>query len=432
MSSTVHQTGVELPPNGRSAAVHPGAHPPLDIAKIRRDFPILDQAVHGKKLVYLDNGATSQKPRVVIEAITRYYQHDNANIHRGVHALSMRATDAHDVAREAVRRFLNAAETREIIFVRGATEAVNLVAETYGRANVGAGDEVLISAMEHHSNIVPWQILCEEKGARLRVAPINDAGELIVEEFEKLLGPRTRIVAVAHVSNALGTVNPLRKIIKLAHDRGVPVLVDGAQAAPHLPIDVQALDCDFYAFSGHKVYGPTGIGVLYGKSELLEEMPPYQGGGDMIRSVTFEKTTYNVLPYKFEAGTPDIAGAIGLGAALEYVMNLGMDRVAAHEHDLLEYGTAQLSAVKGVRLIGTARERAGVISFVVDGVHPHDLGTILDREGIAIRTGHHCAQPVMERFGVPATARASFGVYNTREEIDALASGISRAHEVMG
>lgn len=432
MSSTVHRTGIELPPNGRSAGVHPGAHLPLDIAKIRRDFPVLDQAVHGKKLVYLDNGATSQKPRVVIDAITRYYQHDNANIHRGVHALSMRATDAHDAAREEVRRFLNAAETREIIFVRGATEAVNLVAETYGRANVGAGDEVLISAMEHHSNIVPWQILCAEKGARLRVAPINDAGELIVEEFEKLLGPRTRIVAVAHVSNALGTVNPLRKIIKLAHDREVPVLVDGAQAAPHLPIDVQALDCDFYVFSGHKVYGPTGIGVLYGKSELLEEMPPYQGGGDMIRSVSFEKTTYNVLPYKFEAGTPDIAGAIGLGAALDYVMNLGMDRVAAHEHDLLEYGTAQLSAVKGVRLIGTARERAGVISFVVDGVHPHDLGTILDREGIAIRTGHHCAQPVMERFGVPATARASFGVYNTREEIDALASGISRAHEVMG
>ena len=432
MSSTVHQTGIELPPNGRSAGVHPAAHPLLDIAKIRRDFPVLDQAVHGKKLVYLDNAATSQKPRAVIDAITRYYQHDNANIHRGVHALSMRATEAHDEAREVVRRFLHAAQTREIIFVRGATEAVNLVAETYGRANVGAGDEVLISAMEHHSNIVPWQILCDEKGARLRVAPINDAGELIVEEFEKLLGPRTRIVAVAHVSNALGTVNPLRKIIKLAHDRGVPVLVDGAQAAPHLPIDVQALDCDFYAFSGHKVYGPTGIGVLYGKSELLEEMPPYQGGGDMIRSVTFEKTTYNVLPYKFEAGTPDIAGAIGLGAALEYVMNLGMDRVAAHEHDLLEYGTAQLSAVKGVRLIGTARERAGVISFVVDGVHPHDLGTILDREGIAIRTGHHCAQPVMERFGVPATARASFGVYNTREEIDALASGISRAHEVMG
>lgn len=428
MSSTVHQTGVELPPNGRSAVVHPA----LDIAKVRRDFPILDQAVHGKKLVYLDNGATSQKPRAVIEAVARYYQHDNANIHRGVHALSLRATDAHDEARESVRRFLHAAQTREIIFVRGATEAVNLVAETYGRANVGAGDEVLISAMEHHSNIVPWQILCEEKGARLRVAPINDAGELILEEFEKLLGPRTRIVAVAHVSNALGTVNPLRKIIKLAHDHGVPVLVDGAQAAPHLPIDVQALDCDFYAFSGHKVYGPTGIGVLYGKSELLEEMPPYQGGGDMIRSVTFEKTTYNVLPYKFEAGTPDIAGAIGLGAALEYVMNLGMDRVAAHEHDLLEYATAQVSAVEGVRLIGTARERAGVLSFVVDNVHPHDLGTILDREGIAIRTGHHCAQPVMERFGVPATARASFGVYNTRDEIDALVSGIRRAHEVMG
>jgi len=402
----------------------------LDVGRIRRDFPILDQTIHGKKLVYLDNAATSQKPRAVIDAIVHYYEHYNANIHRGVHTLSVRATEAHDEARETVRRFIQAADANEIIFVRGATEAVNLVAETYGRANVGEGDEVLITAMEHHSNIVPWQILCEEKHAHLRVAPINDAGELDFEAYEKLLSPRTRIVAVAHVSNALGTVNPLRKIIQLAHAHNVPVLVDGAQAVPHFAVDVQALGCDFYAFSGHKVYGPTGIGVLYGKEELLAEMPPYQGGGDMISSVTFEKTTYNVVPYKFEAGTPDIAGAIGLGAALEYVMGLGMDRVTAHGRDLLDYATEKVGALPGVQLIGTARERAGVLSFVMDGVHPHDLGTILDREGIAIRTGHHCAQPVMERFGIPATARASFAVYNTREDVDALVEGIGKAHEV--
>jgi cysteine desulfurase / selenocysteine lyase len=402
----------------------------LDVEGIRRDFPILDQTIHGKKLVYLDNAATSQKPRAVIDAIVRYYEHYNSNVHRGVHTLSMRATEAHDEARETVRRFIQAADASEIIFVRGATEAVNLVAQTYGRANVGAGDEVLITAMEHHSNIVPWQILCEEKGAHLRVAPISDTGELELEAFEKLLSPRTRIVAVAHVSNALGTVNPLRKIIQLAHAHGVPVLVDGAQAVPHLPVDVQALGCDFYAFSGHKIYGPTGIGVLYGKEELLAEMPPYQGGGDMIRSVTFEKTTYNVLPYMFEAGTPDIAGAIGLGVALQYVMGLGMDRVAAHGQDLLAYATEKVGAIDGVRLIGTAQHRAGVLSFVLDNVHPHDLGTILDREGIAIRTGHHCAQPVMDRFGIPATARASFAVYNTTEEIDALVEGIRKAHEV--
>jgi cysteine desulfurase / selenocysteine lyase len=418
MSTAVHRTGLDL------AA--------LDVERIRRDFPILDQAIHGKKLVYLDNGATSQKPRAVIDAIVRYYQHDNANVHRGVHTLSVRATEAHDEARETVRRFIQAADAGEIIFVRGATEAVNLVAETYGRANVGAGDEVLITAMEHHSNIVPWQMLCDEKRAHLRVAPINDAGELDLDAFEKLLSPRTRIVAVAHVSNALGTVNPLRKIIQLAHAHGVPVLVDGAQAVPHLPVDVQALGCDFYAFSGHKIYGPTGIGVLYGKEELLAEMPPYQGGGDMISSVTFEKTTYNVVPYKFEAGTPDIAGAIGLGVALEYVMALGMDRVAAHDQDLLAYATEKVGAIDGVRLIGTAQHRAGVLSFLVGDIHPHDLGTILDREGIAIRTGHHCAQPVMERFGIPATARASFAVYNTRQEVDALVSGILKAREVLG
>ncbi len=412
-------------------AVAPGAGFPNG-EEIRRDFPILSERVHGKRLVYLDNGATSQKPWAVIHAIMRYYEQDNANIHRGVHTLSMRATEAHDAARRTVQHFLHAGEAREIVFVRGATEAINLVAQSYGRAHVTAGNEVLITAMEHHSNIVPWQMLCEEKQARLRVAPIDDCGELRMEEFEKLIGPRTRIVAVTHVSNALGTVNPLRRIIDLAHRQNVPVLVDGAQAAPHLPVDVQALDCDFYAFSGHKVYGPTGIGAIYGKAALLDAMPPYQGGGDMIRSVTFEKTTYNELPFKFEAGTPDIAGAIGLGAALEYVGALGMDNIAAHGQDLLAYATEAVGAIPGVRLIGTASQRAGVLSFVSDHVHPHDLGTILDREGVAIRTGHHCAQPVMDRFGIPATARASFAVYNTREDIDALVEGIAKAHEVFG
>jgi cysteine desulfurase/selenocysteine lyase len=402
----------------------------LDLVKIRGDFPILAEKVHGRNLVYLDNAATSQKPRAVIEAIVRYYEQLNANIHRGVHTLSVRATEAHDAARQTVKQFLNAGDRREIIFVRGATEAINLVAQTYGRRHVAAGDEVLITAMEHHSNIVPWQILCEEKGAQLKVAPIDDNGELRLEEFEKLIGPRTKMVAVTHVSNALGTVNPLREMIELAHRRGVPVLVDGAQAVPHFAVNVQALDCDFYAFSGHKVYGPTGIGVLYGKHALLDAMPPYQGGGDMISSVTFEKTTYNVLPFKFEAGTPDIAGAIALGAAIDYIGGIGMDKIAAHEHELLAYATEAVGAIPGVRLIGTASERAGALSFVLDGVHPHDLGTILDREGIAIRTGHHCAQPVMERFGIPATARASFAVYNTKEEVDALVEGIQVAREV--
>ena len=402
----------------------------LDLAKIRADFPILAERINGRPLVYLDNAATSQKPRVVLDAITNYYEHLNANIHRGVHTLSVRATEAHDAARLTVKQFINAADTREIIFVRGATEAINLVAQTYGRKHVGAGDEVLITAMEHHSNIVPWQILCEEKGAHLKVAPIDDRGELILDEFARLIGPRTKIVAVTHVSNALGTVLPLREMIELAHRRGVPVLVDGAQAVPHFAVDVQALDADFYAFSGHKVYGPTGIGVLYGKRALLDAMPPYQGGGDMIRSVTFEKTTYNDLPWKFEAGTPDIAGAIALGAALKYITDLGMDNIAAHENDLLVYATEAVGAIPGVELIGTARERVGVVSFVLDSVHPHDLGTILDREGIAIRTGHHCAQPVMERFGIPATARASFAVYNTKEEVDALVEGIRAAREV--
>ena len=402
----------------------------FDVQAIRRDFPILHQTVHGHPLVYLDNAATSQKPMVVIDAIRNYYSVDNSNIHRGVHALSERSTRHYEEGRIHIQRFLGAADPREIIFVRGTTEAINLVAWTYGRTRIHAGDEILISALEHHSNIVPWQILCEEKGAHLKVAPINDRGELRLDEFEKLIGPRTRIVAVTQVSNALGTVNPLSEMIEMAHRRGVPVLVDGAQAVPHFAVDVQALDCDFYAFSGHKVYGPTGIGVLYGKAALLNAMPPYQGGGDMISSVTFEKTTYNHLPFKFEAGTPDIAGAIALGKALEYIGALGMDKVAAHEHQLLAYATSAVGAVPGVRLIGTASERAGVLSFVMEGVHPHDLGTILDQEGIAIRTGHHCAQPVMERFHIPATARASFAIYNTKEEVDALVEGIRKAHEV--
>ena len=402
----------------------------LDLARIRVDFPILAERINGKPLVYLDNGATSQKPQVVLDAIANYYTHMNANIHRGVHTLSVRATEAHDAARQTVRKFLNVADTREIIFVRGATEAINLVAQTYGRVHVGAGDEVLITAMEHHSNIVPWQILSEEKGAHLKVAPINDRGELMLDEFAKLIRPRTKIVAVTHVSNALGTVVPLREVIDIAHRSGVPVLVDGAQAVPHFSVDVQALDCDFYAFSGHKVYGPTGIGVLYGKRALLNAMPPYQGGGDMISSVTFEKTIFNKLPFKFEAGTPDISGAIGLAAAIRYLDGIGIENVAAHEHDLLEYATEKVSAIPGIRPVGTAKEKAGVLSFVMEGIHPHDIGTILDQEGIAIRTGHHCSQPVMQRFDIPATARASFALYNTREEVDALVAGIEKVQEV--
>jgi cysteine desulfurase/selenocysteine lyase len=402
----------------------------LDVTAIRKDFPILAQQVHGKPLVYLDNAATSQKPKCVIEALTRFYQMDNANIHRGVHQLSERSTQSYEAARGKVQRFLNAANTREIVFVRGATEGINLVAQTYGRTHVGAGDEIVISAMEHHSNIVPWQMLCEEKDAVLRVIPINDRGEVEFDQFEKLLNHRTRLVAVSHVSNALGTINPVREIVNTAHGWNVPVLIDGAQAVPHMKVDVRSLDCDFYVFSGHKVFGPTGIGVLYGKEQLLEEMPPWQGGGDMISSVTFEKTTYNDLPYKFEAGTPNIAGVIGLGAAIDYLDQIGMDAVAAHEHDLLEYGTRALESISGLRLIGTAREKAGVLSFVIDGVHPHDAGTILDREGVAVRAGHHCAQPVMDRFGVSATTRASLAFYNTREDIDALVAGIQKVKEV--
>jgi cysteine desulfurase / selenocysteine lyase len=404
----------------------------FDVERVRADFPILATEVHGKPLVYLDNAATSQKPQAVIDAILRYYQGTNANVHRGVHYLSETATEEYEAARRTAQQFINAPHIHEIIFVRGTTEGINLVAQTFGRARIGSGDEVLITAMEHHSNIVPWQILCQEKGAKLQVAPVNDDGELLLDEFAKLLGPRTKLAAVTHVSNALGTVNPLKRMVELAHAQGVPVLVDGAQAAPHLKVDVQALDCDFYTFSGHKIYGPTGIGVLYGKTALLDSMPPYQGGGDMISSVTFDKTTYNKLPYKFEAGTPDIAGVIGLGAALNYVNGLGIENIAAHEHGVLEYATARVTAIPGLRIIGTAREKAGVISFVIEGVHPHDVGTILDREGIAIRTGHHCAQPVMERFGVPATSRASFAVYNTRGEVDALVHGIEKVKEVFG
>jgi len=403
-----------------------------DVLKVRKDFPILHQMVHGKPLVYLDNAATTQKPLAVIEAIENYYRRDNSNIHRGVHTLSERATEAYESVRVAAQRFLNAADQREIIFVRGTTEAINLVAQTYGRKNVGSGDEVLITAMEHHSNIVPWQLLCEEKGAKLRVAPINDRGELLLDEFEKLLGPNTKIVAVGHLSNALGTINPVREIVRMAHARNVPVLVDGAQAAPRMQVDVQDLDCDFYALSSHKIYGPTGIGILYGKTKLLEVMPPYQGGGDMIASVTFEKTVYNRLPYKFEAGTPNIADTIGLGAAFEYLNGLGMEQIERHEAEVLEYATKSVEAIPGVRVVGTAREKAGVLSFVMEDIHPHDIGTILDSEGIAVRTGHHCAQPVMQRFGIPATARASFGLYNTREEVDALVKGIRKVQEVLG
>ncbi len=400
------------------------------VERIRQDFPTLQEKVRGRPLVYLDNAATSQKPQVVIDAITRYYLSVNSNVHRGVHFLSELATQAYESARGRVRQFLNAAHDREIIFTRGTTEGINLVAHSLGRSRIRAGDEILISAMEHHSNIVPWQMVCEERGARLRVIPITDAGELILEEYDRLLKDRTRLVAVAHISNALGTINPVKQIIGMAHRRGIPVLLDGAQAAPHLRVDVQDLDCDFFALSGHKMFGPTGIGILYGKADLLEAMPPYQGGGDMISAVTFEKTLYNSLPYKFEAGTPNIAGAIGLGVAIEYVQRIGMDRIAAHEAGLLAYGTELLSAIPGLRIIGTAKEKAGVLSFVLEGVHAHDIGTILDHEGIAIRAGHHCAMPVMKRFGVPATARASLAFYNTRGELDALAKGLHKVIEV--
>lgn len=406
--------------------------PEFDVNRIRKDFPILQQAVHNKPLVYLDNGATSQKPQAVIDAIEHYYKQDNANVHRGVHSLSERATQGYEQARETARRFLNAAHHREIIFVRGTTEAVNLVAQSFARPRLQPGDEILLTEMEHHSNIVPWQIACQQTGARLRVLPVNETGELQLEQYPALLGARTRLVAVVHLSNSLGTINPIQTIIDAAHARGIPILIDGAQAVPHIPVDVQALGCDFYTFSGHKVYGPTGIGVLYGRGEFLEAMEPYQGGGEMIRRVTFEETLYNVVPYKFEAGTPNIAGAIGLGVALNYLADLGLEAVAAHENALLSYATAAVKRVPGLRIIGTASEKAGILSFVMDGVHPHDIGTILDTEGVAVRAGHHCTMPLMLRYGIPGTARASFALYNTREDVDALIRGIEKVREVFG
>jgi cysteine desulfurase/selenocysteine lyase len=404
----------------------------FDVEQVRAEFPILQRQVHGKPLVYLDSAASAQKPRAVLDAILRYYEHTNANVHRGVHRLAEEATDAHEGARETVRRFLNAPSTKEIVFVRGATEGVNLVAQSFARPRLVPGDEILVTGMEHHANIVPWQIVGQQTGASLAVVPIDDRGEISLEDLERRIGPRTRLVAVAHVSNALGTVNPVREIVRIAHRRGIPVLVDGAQAVPHQPVDLRDLDADFYVFSGHKVYAPTGIGVLYGKAEHLEAMPPWQGGGDMIRSVTFERTTWNDLPWKFEAGTPHIEGAVGLAAALDWVGRIGLDRIAAWEHALLERATASLLEVPGLRIVGTARSKAAVLSFVLDGIHPHDVGTILDREGIAVRTGHHCAQPVMDRYGLPATTRASFAAYNTFEEVEALVAGLRKVREVFG
>ncbi len=402
------------------------------MATVRRDFPVLSGLANGKPLIYLDNAATSQKPQQVVKALSTFYEKENANIHRGVHELSQRATLAYEQARSNLQRFLNAADPHEIVFVRGTTEAINLVATTFGRSRLGPGDEIVVSAMEHHSNIVPWQLACEIAGAGLRVIPMSDAGELDLDAYRALLTDRTKLVAVVHISNSLGTVNPVSELASIAHEHDVPILVDGAQAAPHMPIDVQALGADFYALSGHKMFGPTGIGVLYGRAKLLESLPPYQGGGEMIRSVSFEKTTYAPLPAKFEAGTPHIAGAIGLGAAVDYIRGLSWDWIQQHEHDLLEYATGALEQIPGVRIVGTARDKAAVLSFVMDGVHAHDIGTILDQEGIAIRTGHHCTQPVMTRLGLPATARASFAFYNTRAEVDALVTGVERVREVFG
>ncbi|MBI4403524.1 MAG: cysteine desulfurase [Deltaproteobacteria bacterium] len=401
-----------------------------DVWNIRRDFPILKQKIHGKPLIYLDNAATAQKPHQVIEAVNRFYLEDCSNIHRGVHTLSERATKAYENAREKVRQFINAKSNKEIIFVRGATEAINLVAQAFGRTTVGAMDEIVLSSMEHHSNIVPWQMLCEEKGAHLRVIPMNEEGDLNLDKVNLPFNERTKLVALTHVSNAIGTINPIRKVIEAAHLRNIPVLIDGAQSAPHFRVDVQQLGCDFYVFSGHKLYGPTGVGVLYGKQSLLERMPPYQGGGDMIRSVTFEKTVFNELPYKFEAGTPNISGVTGLGAAIDYVHSVGLEQIEPYERSLTQYALEQLATYPWIRLIGRPRERVSVISFVVDGIHPHDVGTILDQEGIAIRTGHHCAQPVMEHFGLSATCRLSLAFYNTREEIDALVGALKKAREV--
>lgn len=402
----------------------------FNVNQIRDDFPILKQMVNGNPLVYLDNGATSQKPQSVIDAIVNYYTTTNSNVHRGVHTMSQQATDGYEGARTKIRQFINARDDKEIIYTRNTTEGINLVAYSYGRQNVGPGDDIIVSNMEHHSNIVPWQMLCEEKGANLRVVPIDDSGELLMDEYEKMLSPHTKLVSITHVSNALGTILPTAQIVDMAHAHGTPVLLDGAQAVPHMPVDMQELDCDFYVFSGHKLFGPTGIGILYGKAEYLEAMSPFLGGGEMIKSVTFEKTIYNDLPYKFEGGTPDIAGAIGLGAAIDYVNNLGFDQITAHEDELLRYGTDALSSIEGLKIIGTAGHKAGILSFVMDKAHPHDIGTILDGQGIAVRTGHHCAQPVMQRFQIPATTRASLAFYNTKEDIDALIKGIDRVLEV--
>jgi cysteine desulfurase / selenocysteine lyase len=404
----------------------------IDIQKIRQDFPILNEQIRGKPLVYLDNAASSQKPNVVIDAISHNYRHDYANIHRGVHTLSERSTAAYENAREKVKLFINAASVKEIIFVRGTTEAINLVAQTFGRENIKAGEEILITTMEHHSNIVPWQMLCQQTGAVLKVVPINHQGEMIYEEFERLLSDKTRLVAVGHMSNALGTINPVKDIINAAHDRNIPVLLDGAQAIPHMAVDVRDLDCDFYAFSGHKLYGPSGIGVLYGKQALLEAMPPYQGGGDMIRKVTFTETEYNVLPYKFEAGTPNIADTIALGSAVDYLSEIGMDNIAAYEYELLSYATKKANKISGLKIIGEAKHKGAILSFVLDKVHPHDIGTMLDTVGIAVRAGHHCAMPVMDFFQVPATARASFAIYNTKEEIDLLMEAVAELIKVFG
>ena len=403
-----------------------------DVARVRKDFPILGRTVHGKPLAYLDNAASSQKPHAVIEAISSYYSTTHANIHRAVHTLCEEATAAYEGSRARLASFVGSAEPREVVFVRGATEAINLVAQAFARPRLSPGDEVLISYLEHHSNIVPWQVVCRQTGAVLRVAPIDERGQIVLEEYERLLGPRTRVVALAHVSNALGTVNPVAEMVRMAREHGAHVLIDGAQAAPHLPIDVAALDCDFYVLSGHKMYGPTGIGVLWARGRLLEEMEPYETGGEMIRSVSFEGTTYNDVPHKFEAGTPHIAGAVGLGAAADYLAGLGLEALARHEDDLLAYATECLREVPGLRLIGTAEHKAGVVSFVLADIHPHDAGTILDREGVAVRTGHHCAQPAIEFFGIPATVRASFGAYNTREEIDQLVRGLHAVLEVFG
>ena len=402
----------------------------FDAERLRADFPILATLARGKPLVFLDSAASAQKPRAVLDAMQRFYESSYANVHRGVYELSERATQAFEGVRSKVARFIGAAEAREIVFVRGTTEAINLVAHGLARTTLGPGDEVLITELEHHSNIVPWQMACQERGAKLRVVGIDDRGDLVLEELDKLLGPRTKLLALAHVSNALGTVNPVREIVKLAHERGVPVLIDGAQAVPHQKIDVRELGCDFYAFSSHKLFGPTGVGVLYGRADRLEALPPYQGGGDMILSVRFEETTYQGIPYKFEAGTPDIAGVVGLGAAIDYVSAVGYEAIAAHEHELLRYASEQLARVPGLRLIGTAREKAAVISFVLEGVHAHDVGTILDQDGIAVRSGHHCAQPVMERYGVPATVRASFALYNTKADVDALVRGLGHVRKV--